>query len=189
MDKHNTCRGFAIVALVIIIAVITILASVFLFDSGDIVDTDTEGLNDCQTTVEADRPHTHTYTSAVTEPTCTEQGYTTHVCACGDSYIDSYVDIAGEHRYTAGVCIWCGRNELGTDWLVPDFAEGDYTVVAIPDTQEMVDKWPETYYGLMQWIADHKDPLNIQAVMHMGDMVNDTNDTQWTVCEACFTIC
>ncbi|MBO5702911.1 MAG: metallophosphoesterase [Clostridia bacterium] len=167
MDKHNICRGFAIVALVIVIAVIAILASVFLSD---------------KTTVEAD--HTHIYTSAVTEPTCTEQGYTTHVCACGNSYIDSYVDIAGEHSYTAGVCIWCGRNELGTDWLIPDFAEGDYTVVVIPDTQELVDKWPQTYYGLMQWIADHEETLNIQAVMHMGDMVNDNNDTQWTFCEA-----
>ncbi|MBQ3192467.1 MAG: leucine-rich repeat protein [Oscillospiraceae bacterium] len=38
----------------------------------------------------------HQYTSAVTEPTCTEQGYTTHTCAvCGDSYVDSYVPALG----------------------------------------------------------------------------------------------
>ena len=37
----------------------------------------------------------HDYESVVTEPTCTEQGFTTHTCArCGDTYVDSYVDAA-----------------------------------------------------------------------------------------------
>lgn len=40
-------------------------------------------------------PHTHSYTSAVTAPTCTSQGYTTHICSCGDSYTDSYVPALG----------------------------------------------------------------------------------------------
>ena len=40
-------------------------------------------------------PHTHSYTSTVTAPTCTEPGYTTNTCACGDSFVDSYVDAAG----------------------------------------------------------------------------------------------
>ena len=39
--------------------------------------------------------HEHSYTSAVTEPTCTAQGYTTHTCTCGDSYVDSYTDALG----------------------------------------------------------------------------------------------
>ena len=34
--------------------------------------------------------HEHSYTSVVTPPTFTEQGYTTHTCSCGDSYVDSY---------------------------------------------------------------------------------------------------
>ena len=37
----------------------------------------------------------HHYTAAVTEPTCTEKGYTTHTCRCGDSYVDDYVDALG----------------------------------------------------------------------------------------------
>lgn len=38
----------------------------------------------------------HPYTSEVTAPTCTGQGYTTHTCTvCGDSYVDSYVDPLG----------------------------------------------------------------------------------------------
>ena len=35
----------------------------------------------------------HAYEAVVTDPTCTEQGYTTHTCSvCGNSYEDTYVD-------------------------------------------------------------------------------------------------
>ncbi|MBO5050239.1 MAG: phosphodiester glycosidase family protein [Oscillospiraceae bacterium] len=35
----------------------------------------------------------HDYESVVTDPTCTEKGYTTHTCTlCGDSYVDTYVN-------------------------------------------------------------------------------------------------
>ena len=54
--------------------------------------------------------HEHIYTFAVTDPTCTEQGFTTYTCACGDSYIDSYVDALG-HDYVDGVCTRCGATE------------------------------------------------------------------------------
>ena len=37
----------------------------------------------------------HTYESVVTAPACTEQGYTTHTCHCGDSYVDSEVSALG----------------------------------------------------------------------------------------------
>ena len=43
--------------------------------------------------------HVHSYTPTVTDPTCTEQGYTTHTCRCGVSYVDTYVDALG---HTAG---------------------------------------------------------------------------------------
>ncbi len=37
----------------------------------------------------------HDYNSAVTAPTCTDKGYTTYTCHCGDSYIDNYVNALG----------------------------------------------------------------------------------------------
>ena len=40
----------------------------------------------------------HSYTPAVTAPTCTEKGFTTHTCVCGDSYVDTYVNATG-HTY------------------------------------------------------------------------------------------
>ena len=45
--------------------------------------------------------HEHSYTAVVTPPTCTEKGYTTHTCACGDSYVDTYVDALG-HAWDNG---------------------------------------------------------------------------------------
>ena len=51
----------------------------------------------------------HSYTSAVTPPTCTEQGYTTYTCECGDSYVDDTTEAMG-HDYAGGVCTACGDN-------------------------------------------------------------------------------
>lgn len=46
--------------------------------------------------------HIHQYTSTVTPPTCTEQGYTTYTCTCGDSYRSDYTNPLG-HNWDAGV--------------------------------------------------------------------------------------
>ncbi|MFQ7010738.1 MAG: S-layer homology domain-containing protein [Oscillospiraceae bacterium] len=46
-------------------------------------------------------PHMHDYAVTVTAPTCTEKGYTTHTCACGDSYVDTYTDALG-HAWDEG---------------------------------------------------------------------------------------
>lgn len=53
-------------------------------------------------TIELDNIHTHIYTTIVTPPTCTEQGYTTYICECGDSYISDYTDALG-HNWDDGV--------------------------------------------------------------------------------------
>lgn len=43
----------------------------------------------------------HDYHDVVTEPTCTEQGYTTYTCTnCQDSYVDDYVEANG-HNYSS----------------------------------------------------------------------------------------
>ena len=54
--------------------------------------------------------HKHIYTDTVTSPTCTEKGYTTHTCACGESYTDTYVDALG-HSLKNGVCSECGAKD------------------------------------------------------------------------------
>ena len=54
--------------------------------------------------------HTHDYESVVTAPTCTQRGYTTYTCSCGDSYVADYVDATG-HSYENGTCTACGGSE------------------------------------------------------------------------------
>ena len=50
----------------------------------------------------------HHHNAVVTAPTCTAKGYTTHTCACGDSYIDNYIDALGHntvhHDAKAATC-------------------------------------------------------------------------------------
>lgn len=55
---------------------------------------------------ESDEPeqpvHTHSYSKKVTEPTCTEKGYTTYTCSCGDTYTGDETK-AKEHIYSKKV--------------------------------------------------------------------------------------
>ena len=78
--------------------------------------------------------HTHNYKDVVTAPTCTEKGYTTHTCACGDSYVDAYVDALG-HAWDNGkvtkeptetetgvktfTCTRCGETRTETMPVIP----------------------------------------------------------------------
>jgi hypothetical protein len=59
--------------------------------------------------------HTHTYSAEVTAPTCTEQGYTTYTCSCGDSYRGAYVDALGHQLVTLAAveatCAATGKTE------------------------------------------------------------------------------
>ena len=52
-------------------------------------------------------PHTHSYETNVTPPTCTEDGYTTYTCSCGDSYTGNPVTATG-HNFVDGICSTCG---------------------------------------------------------------------------------
>ena len=48
----------------------------------------------------------HQYVAVVTEPTCTEMGFTTHTCIhCGSAYLDSWV--AAGHSFHDNVCQKC----------------------------------------------------------------------------------
>ena len=78
--------------------------------------------------------HTHSYKDVVTAPTCTEKGYTTHTCSCGDSYVDTYTDALG-HAWDEGkvtkpateaetgvktfTCTRCGETRTETMPVIP----------------------------------------------------------------------
>ena len=91
--------------------------------------------------------HEHSYTAVVTPPTCTEKGYTTHTCACGDSYVDTYTDALG-HAWDNGkvtkeptetetgvktfTCTRCGEIRTETMPVIPHVHS--YTAVVTPPT-------------------------------------------------------
>ena len=54
--------------------------------------------------------HTHSYEEIVTAPTCTEGGYTTYTCSCGDSYVGAYTSALG-HDVVDGTCTRCGLSQ------------------------------------------------------------------------------
>ena len=94
--------------------------------------------------------HTHSYKDVVTAPTCTEKGYTTHTCACGDSYVDTYVD-ALDHAWDEGkvtkeptetetgvktfTCTRCGETRTETIPVLPH-AHSYKAVVTAPTCTE-----------------------------------------------------
>ena len=67
--------------------------------------------NDCESYISGHEPVSalgHSYTSVVTPPTATEQGYTTHTCSvCGDTYKDTYTPALGE-TYTVSFRVPAG---------------------------------------------------------------------------------
>ena len=74
----------------------------------------------CDYTTYEEIPATgHSYNAVVTAPTCTKQGFTTYICACGETYIDDYVDANGhtpsnsiEENYVAPTCTEDGSKDV-----------------------------------------------------------------------------
>ncbi len=92
--------------------------------------------------------HTHEYKSVVTASTCTEQGFTTYTCECGDIYIDDYVDALGhteeiipaveptctETGLTEGVkCSVCG-DTITEQEIVPETGHAEEIIPAVAPT-------------------------------------------------------
>ncbi len=88
---------------------------------------------------------THPYLPVVTLPTCTEQGYTTYICACGysNNVVDNYVDATGHshtseittpatHTATGVMTYTCACGDSYTE-VIEKIAEHDYeSVVTLP---------------------------------------------------------
>ena len=85
------------------------------------------------------KPHEHDYKAVVTAPTCTEQGFTTHTCECGASYVDAYTDALG-HDWGDPVYDWADDHSAITATRVckrdPAHAETETGVVTSAVTKE-----------------------------------------------------
>lgn len=87
----------------------------------------------------------HTHKAVVTAPTCADQGYTTHTCHCGDTYVNAYTNPTGHsmgewYVAVAPTCMQTGterRDCTGCDYFkTRKIAEADhvYLPVVTPPT-------------------------------------------------------
>jgi 3',5'-cyclic AMP phosphodiesterase CpdA len=58
-------------------------------------------------------------------------------------------------------------------------APGSFTIAIMGDTQNYSQYYPEIYAQQTQWLVDNKNVHNIQFALHVGDIVNFENTTQW----------
>ena len=73
----------------------------------------------------------HKYQTNIKQPTCSERGYTTYTCECGDSYKDNYTDIIA-HTYS-------------TEIIDPTCSEKGYTLY----TCECGDSYKDNYTNII----------------------------------------
>lgn len=105
-------------------------------------------------------PHEHSYTDNVVSPTCTEQGYTEHICSCGDKKTDTFVSAIG-HSYAnyisngdgtkTGSCVRnCGATDTKPETalvgeisfhfpMLGNASTGDCTFIEAGDTDILID--------------------------------------------------
>lgn len=108
-------------------------------------------------------PHEHSYTEVVTKPTCTEKGYTTYTCSCGESFVDDYMDATGHSftKYESNNDATCKKD--GTETAKCDHGCGE--------TDTRTDKGSKLGHkyengkcircGASQWIPETGDTSNI----------------------------
>ncbi|QEG34244.1 metallophosphoesterase [Bythopirellula goksoeyrii] len=60
-----------------------------------------------------------------------------------------------------------------------DVSPGSYTIAILGDTQNYSQFRPDIYAQQTQWLADNANSRNIQMVLHVGDVVNFDDTTQW----------
>ena len=109
--------------------------------------------------------HTHVYAVTVTDPTCTENGYTTYSCYCGDTYVDNYSDATGHKtEKIAGYESTCTETGL---------TDGEKCAVCgeILKSQDVIAAKSHDYG---EWFVEkpattESEGLNVRICTHCGD--------------------
>jgi hypothetical protein len=70
----------------------------------------------------------------------------------------------------------------------PPMQPHGWTLVAMPDTQNVVSTYPEILYAQTTWIAAQATALDIKYVVHEGDITNDSTDAQWKTADHAFRL-
>lgn len=153
--------------------------------------TGTEGADATEATTGTTEPaHEHSYTQVVTAPDCTNGGYTTNTCQCGDSYVSDEVAALGHtwtdatcnapktcsvcgttegeaagHSYTQGACVRCGEAQEGYKALT---AYGWRTAGLTPSGEELD--------VITLWFAGEESTISAGFYHSLDDLDKDLQD-------------
>ncbi len=98
--------------------------------------------------------HTHAYVATTTPATCTDAGYTTYTCECGDTYTADEVVALG-HAYTDGKCTVCGAED--PDYVKPVAPAGgsaDFNTIVLPSSKPNGDSsYTSSYTTANGWVT------------------------------------
>ena len=61
----------------------------------------------------------------------------------------------------------------------PTLEPGAWSVIVLPDTQFLSAEYPEIFEAQTQFIVDEREALNVQFVLHVGDVTHDNDAAQW----------
>ena len=129
--------------------------------------------------------HEHSYKPVVTDPTCTEDGYTTYTCECGDSYVADVVDALGhsyevdvtaptctEGGYTTYTCTVCGDSYVVD---VPALGHTTGKVVVendVPATCTEDGSFDAVYYCTVCGAEESRETTIVKATGHYEAVVS-----------------
>lgn len=123
-------------------------------------------------------PGTHSYTSQVTAPSCTAQGYTTYTCSlCGDSYKDNETDPLG-HSYSEGSCTRCGGKDPNyvEDSTAPQIVVSSVKGRAGDTVTVLVDLKNNPGFSGLNLYVTYSDSLTLVEAVSMVDDLTFTSD-------------
>ena len=65
--------------------------------------------------------------------------------------------------------------------IVMENKKYDYIMIALPDTQNIVERDAKLYFDIIDEIISFNNKIEIKAVLHMGDIVNRNTNEQWDI--------
>ena len=132
----------------------------------------------------------HNYSRVVTPPTCTEQGYTTYTCVCGDSYVGDYTE-ALQHNYVNRGCTHCGARNTSTFHILD--TRNNSVEVFTYEIGMTWNEWLNSEYNVGMgsaiaiWVSAGHDLLGVNPYMDIfandgpinyDDAINEIDDLQ-----------
>ena len=89
---------------------------------------------------------------------------------------------------TGGIAVAYVENYHELEAPIAPMEEGEFSLIVMGDTQCVVEDNPQYLVNTNNWICDNAQALNLAYVMHMGDMVDDIETTQFESARAAMSI-